>query len=278
MSEKATLKACVLGSSAEERTLTPSLHRYWLEKYGIEGKYSAKEVSPADLAKVFSELEEQGYLGCNISGSLKEKARSLMDEVCGSCEVTNSTNTVVFEKGRRIGYNSDWFGFIKSLDDQVPDWEVGRTVIIGAGDAAKSVVYALMLEGVKDFAFTNRTSGKAEKIAESLGLDNVDFYKWDKRSEALTGASLVVHCTCLGQSGQLPLDINLDLLPETATVCDLVYNPAITPLLKTAIKKGNKVAEGLPILLHQGKLGFRKWFGIDPEVDSGLYTRIKSEL
>jgi len=89
---------------------------------------------------------------------------------------------------------------------------------------------------------------------------------------------LVVHCTSLGQNGQPPLDISLDLLPEAATVCDLVYNPAITPLLKTAIKRGNKVAEGLPMLLHQGKLGFRKWFGIEPEVDSNLYTRIKSEL
>lgn len=277
MSETTTLKACVLGST-EERTLTPSLHRYWLEKYGIKGKYSAKEVSPADLARVFSELEEQGYIGCNIAGSLKEKARSLMDEVCGSCEVTNATDTVVFKNGRRIGYSSDWFGFIKGLDEQVPDWEVGRTVIMGAGNAARSVIYALMVEGVKDFVFTNRTPNKIEKIREGLGISGGNIVPWEKRNAALEGASLVVNCTCLGQRDFPSLDINLDLLPETATVCDLVYDPAITPLLKTAIKRGNKVAEGLPMLLHQGKLGFRKWFGVEPEVDSTLYTKIKAEL
>lgn len=278
MSELNPLKACVLGLS-EERMLSPSLHRYWLEKYGINGNYNSKTVEPENLARAFSELEEQGYSGCNLTSALKERARGLMDEVCGSCEATNATNTVVFKNGRRIGYNSDWFGFINGLNEQVPDWEVGRTVIIGAGDAAKSVLYALMLEGVKDFVFTNRTPGKIDKMADDLGLKSrIKIVDWEKRNEALQGAALVVHCTSLGQNGQPPLDISLDLLPETATVCDLVYNPAITPLLKTAIKRGNKVAEGLPMLLHQGKLGFRKWFGIEPEVDSNLYTRIKSEL
>jgi shikimate dehydrogenase len=97
---------------------------------------------------------------------------------------------------------------------------------------------------------------------------------WEDRAAALENATLLVNCSSLGLAGGTPLDLDLSALPKTAAVCDIVYRPLATPLLLEAKRRGNPVVEGLPMLLHQGRLGFREWFGIDPAVTNELYDEI----
>ena len=82
---------------------------------------------------------------------------------------------------------------------------------------------------------------------------------------------MVINCSNLGQTDNPELQLDLSKLPTTATVCDIVYRPLITPLLAEAQKRGNAIVEGLGMLLHQGRLGFGYWFGRDPEVSVELY-------
>ena len=115
-------------------------------------------------------------------------------------------------------------------------------------------------------------SGRA--TAEALLAAGADVLVWDDRAEALDGAALLVNTTSLGMEGQPPLDISLDALPVEAVVYDIVYVPLETPLLAAARARGNPAVDGLGMLLHQARPGFRDWFGTDPEVDEVLRDHV----
>ncbi|MBU6475780.1 MAG: shikimate dehydrogenase [Alphaproteobacteria bacterium] len=262
-------KACVLGSPVSH-SLSPKLHGHWLAKYGIDGSYTARETLAADLREALSDLVRRGFAGCNLTLPLKETALELMDALDESARAAGAVNTVVIRNGETRGYNSDGFGFIAGLDAQVPAWGKSHIVIIGAGGAARGIAAALKSEGVEKFSFICRTPARAVKIIRDLNL-NGDVTK------GLPGdASLLVNCTPLGLKGQPPLEIDISGLPKDAAVCDIVYRPLETPLLAAAKRHGLKTAAGLQMLLHQGRLGFRHWFGIDPAVTPALEKEIVS--
>lgn len=266
------LRACVMGWPVTH-SLSPHLHGYWLKKYAIHGDYSAMAVTPDNLKDALTLLKDRRYRGCNLTMPLKELALDLMDDHDTSCLAAGAVNTVVIENGRLRGFNSDGFGFVESLTAQHSDWSGDRVVILGTGGAARGIVAALHARGAGHFIFINRTRGKAEKLADDFGL-SADIIDWDHRAAALADATLLVNCTSLGMMGAAPLDLDLSALPVAAGVCDIVYRPLITPLLTAARARGNPVIEGLPMLLHQGRLGFKHWFGHDPDVTHELYRDI----
>jgi shikimate dehydrogenase len=265
-------RACVLGSPIAH-SLSPKLHGYWLQQHNIAGEYTAEPCQEAELAALLGRLADQNYAGCNLTLPLKEKALALMDQLDDSAKITGAVNTVVFMGGKKTGYNSDGFGFMESLKMQRENWNGARVVILGAGGAARAIAAALRSH-VKHFTIVNRTPQKAENMICDLRLWKAEALPWEDCEEALEGATLLINCTSLGMAGQPPLDIRLQNLPATATVCDIVYRPLVTPLLQEARMRGNAIVTGLPMLLHQGRLGFRHWFGIDPTVSDALYEEM----
>jgi shikimate dehydrogenase len=265
-------RACVMGFPVSH-SLSPRLHGHWLKRYGIDGAYTAMAVPPANLRDALHLLRDRGYAGCNLTLPLKETALPFMDDHDESCLFSGAVNTVVFESGKIRGFNSDGFGFVESLKAQCPQWKGGRVVIVGTGGAARGVIVSLRAAGAKHFVLLNRTREKAERVVKQFTLD-AEIPDWEKRAGALDGATLLVNCSSLGMAGEPPLDLDLSRLPPAATVADIVYRPLVTPLLKAAKARGNKTAEGLPMLLHQGRLGFEHWFGRDPEVTKELYDEM----
>src|SRR5690606_17489527 len=150
-------------------------------------------------------------------------------------------------------------GFMESLKTQFPEWRGDKVVITGTGGAARGVISALKAAGAKHFALVNRTQDRAEKIVTALDI-NAEVFPWEERHQAVAGATMLVNGSCLGMSGQPPLDLDLSRLPADAVVCDLVYRPLMTPLLLAAKARGNPTVEGLGMLLHQARVGFREWF------------------
>src|SRR5690606_16493998 len=126
----------------------------------------------------------------------------------------------------------------------------------------------------KKFALVNRTEDRARKIAEAFNLD-ADIFSWDDRHDALKDATLLINSSCLGMAGQDALELDLANLPTDAAVCDIVYRPLKTPLILAAKARGNPIVKGLGMLLHQGRLGFKLWYGTDPEVTPELYDEMK---
>jgi shikimate dehydrogenase len=142
-------------------------------------------------------------------------------------------------------------------------------VVLGAGGAARAVVVALADAGAPAIRLINRTREKAEALRE-LAPDVMQVVDWEARESAVSGARLLVNTTSLGMVGQPPLTIDLRRLPREALVYDIVYRPLETDLLATARARGNKVVEGLGMLLFQARPGFRLWFGREPEVTDEL--------
>ena len=261
-------------------SLSPRLHGHWLLRYGIDGAYVPLPVPPERLEQALSALPALGFAGVNLTIPHKEAAVSLVDRLSPRAKRIGAVNTVVVEAdGTLSGDNTDGFGFIAALSESQAGWraEAGPAVVLGAGGAARAVAVALLDAGVPEVRLLNRTSERARALADDLG-GSVHAVNWTVRAAALDGAALLVNTTSLGMRGQPPLDLALDALPPTALVTDVVYTPLITPLLALAQARGNPVVDGLGMLLHQARPGFRAWFGVDPEVDDDLRAVVAAGL
>jgi shikimate dehydrogenase len=149
--------------------------------------------------------------------------------------------------------------------------------VLGAGGSARAVVQALIAAGTPEIRLVNRTPARAEQLAAELG-GSIRRLGWDERGRCLDGAVLLVNTTLLGMKGQPPLELDLAALPKGAAVNDIVYVPLETPLLRAARARGNPAVDGLGMLLHQARAGFKAWFGRDPEVTEALRRHVAADL
>ena len=280
-----TLRAGVMGWPVSH-SLSPHLHGHWLARYGIDGSYVAIPVEPNSLPGALSRLAEQGFRGVNLTVPHKEAALGLVGKIDNAAQRIGAINTIVVEDDATLaGSNTDAFGFIENLRDHVGDqvaagWSGRPATVLGAGGAARAVCTALLDCGVGEIRLVNRTAERAAALAEQLpGLDQcATIIAWDDRADALVDAGLLVNTTVLGMAGQAPLELELANLPDDATVNDIVYAPLETELLAQARQRGNRVVDGLGMLLHQARPGFRAWFGVDAVVDDGLRRAVLASI
>lgn len=258
-------------------SLSPRLHGHWLKRYGLPGSYEYLPVPPELFDAYVRALAANGYAGANVTLPHKEAALSLCDEVDSAARTIGAVNTLIFHDGRIEGLNSDAFGFLESLRQDLPDWRssAGPAVVLGAGGAARAVVYALKSAGVPEIRVVNRSVARAERLAFDIGSPVVAG-AW--AAEVLADANLLVNTTSLGMTGQPPLELDLLSLPSAAAVADIVYQPLRTDLLLRASAAGHPTMDGLGMLLHQARPGFQAWFGRSPEVDSDLRTAVLEAL
>lgn len=259
---------------------SPLLHGFWLKHHHIDGEYGLLPARPEELEKALRDLPARGFAGCNLTIPHKETALALVDIVDDTARRIGAINTIIVTPdGRLEGRNTDAFGFFSNLHQAVPDWraEAGPAVVLGAGGGARAVVAALIEAGVPQIRVVNRNYQRAESLADALG-PRIDAVPWGQRARALADAALLVNTTSLGMTGQPPLDLPLDGLPTNAVVNDIVYAPLETPLLAAARRRGNRVVDGLGMLLHQGRLGFAAWFGVMPEVTPELRQAVAASL
>jgi shikimate dehydrogenase len=253
-------------------SLSPRLHGYWLERYGIDGAYVPLAVKPGDVESALRALPRLGFKGVNVTLPHKEAAANAADRMDQVAKRIGAVNTIVVDaSGRLSGSNTDGFGFLENLKSAAPNWKPGRapTVLLGAGGAARAIAAALLDAGVKELRLIGRTRARAEALIRDID-GAISMVPWKDRARALAGGGLLVNATALGMQGNAPLDIDLDALPKSALVYDIVYTPLNTPLLKAARRRGNKTVDGIGMLLHQARPGFRLWFGVDPKVTPAL--------
>ncbi len=251
---------------------SPRLHGYWLRKYGIDGAYMPFATHPVKLEQGIRSLPALGFRGGNITLPHKERALGFVDQVTPVAKRIGAVNTLtVREDGTILGDNTDGYGFLAHLISTRPDWSGanGPGVVLGAGGAARAVVVALLEAGVPEVRLINRTTRRAEELADEIG-GPIIVKNWDERATALKESGILVNSTNLGQAGQTRLDISLDQLPTRALVYDIVYTPLMTDLLLAADARGNGIVDGIGMLLHQATPGFAAWFGREPEVTAEL--------
>ncbi len=258
---------------------SPALHRFWLDQYGIDGAYLPLPVAPANLPAALRGLAALGFAGANVTIPHKQQTATLMDRLDDGARRLGAVNLVIVESdGSLSGRNTDGFGFIESLRAAIPGWRAPAVAtILGAGGAARSIIDALLHAGVGELRLANRTRARADELRAEFGA-RVMPLDWNDRAESLAGCGLLVNTTSQGMVGQPALEIDLAALPVASVVCDIVYNPLVTPLLAAAAARGNPVVDGLGMLLHQARPAFAAWFGVDPEVSAALRARIVATL
>ncbi len=255
------------------------IHRHWLAELKLEGDYIREDVPPGKIASFLAGFAASGYVGANVTVPHKEAAFRAVVRAEPVAAALKAVNTLWLEEGRLAGTNTDVYGFLAHLDESLPDW-TARTkmaVVLGAGGAARAVVYGLIERDVGRIVVINRTRTRAEMLAAEIDA-RVTPAGFAELPQRLRETDLLVNATSLGMTGQPPLDIDLGPLKPSAAVYDIVYAPLETPLLAAARARGHLAVDGLGMLLHQAVPGFERWFGVRPKVTPTLRSLVAADL
>ncbi|KTE79009.1 MULTISPECIES: shikimate dehydrogenase [Sphingopyxis] len=239
---------------------SPLIHGFWLDALGMKGAYRRAHVKPDDLAAYIAERRtDPAWRGCNVTIPHKIAVMDLVDDPGDIRGTIGAMNTIVRQRdGALIGTNTDAAGFYAPLAEL--DLEGAPVVLIGAGGAARAVLFALARAKVGHVTILNRSPLKAMGLLATFGLKG-DVVALDV---PLPPAALLVNSSSLGMTGQPPLDLDLSPLPDDAIVYDLVYAPLMTGLLRAADARGLDIVDGLDMLIGQAALAFELFFGAPP--------------
>ncbi|ALA17306.1 MULTISPECIES: shikimate dehydrogenase [unclassified Chelatococcus] len=271
-------KACIIGHPVAH-SRSPMVHGFWLRELGLAGDYTREDVRPEDLAGFVASLRERGYVGANVTVPHKEAVLGLADVVSETARAMGAANTLWFENGILHADNTDVPGFLANLDERAPGWDRsgGTATVLGAGGAARAVIYGLLARGFSTIHLVNRNEDRSLALQAAFG-PAVKPCGWDRLAAVLPATDLLVNTTSLGMSGQPPLVVDLKALPDTALVHDIVYIPLTTGLLSAARARGLATVDGLGMLLHQAVPGFAHWFGRTPTVTEDLRALLVRDI
>jgi len=254
-------------------SLSPVLHGHWLAEHGIDGAMAPLAAKVEDFAAVIDGVRRGGFKGVNVTVPHKEAAFAIAHRVDDAAKSAGAANLLVFH-GREIeARNTDSIGLAESLKEHIGLLNGGAVVLLGAGGAARGAILALEMLGAGKIHLLNRDAARAKNLAASLapqvkaGVEPGSLEDWSK---VAGGAVLAVNSTSAGMGSNPSLDIDLALLPKSAAVCDIVYNPLETKLLKDAAALGLKAIDGLGMLMHQAVPSFEAFFGVRPRVTPAL--------
>ena len=255
-------------------SISPTFQQAAFDHLGIDIVYESWTVSPQDLPRKVNELRSHRFLGANVTIPHKVSVLDLLDEVDRVAEMIGSVNTILNREGYLLGYNTDTSGLITSLKDHGNfSLEAKDVLVIGAGGASRAAVFALLNEGVASVVIANRTLEKASNLASELDRDfNVRAipFCYEELSFNAAESELIINCSSMGMlngfaEGETPL--TAEQIPLNSLVCDMVYNPTKTPLMKEAEKAGAMTLGGLPMLIYQGAESFNIWTSKEAPID-----------
>ncbi len=249
-------------------TLSPLMHNTALDELRLPYRYEAEAVSPEDLSGAVKRFKSEGVVGLSVTIPHKESIIKFLDSVEEEAERLGAVNTVVLEEGLFVGTNTDGVGFIRSLREDAGYDPSGKlSVVLGAGGAARAVAAHLALEGASGVVIANRTFSRGEKLAQDLAravgrpcFQPLPLEGADTKS-AVEKAHCLVNTTSVGMAGDPGLPVPGDWIGPHLMVCDIVYRPLETPLLRAARDRGARTLDGLGMLIYQGAEAFRRWTG-----------------
>ncbi len=255
-------------------SISPAFQQAAFDHLGIDVVYESWPVSPQDLPHKINELRSQRFLGANVTIPHKVAVLDLLDEVDRVAEMIGSVNTILNREGYLLGYNTDTTGLIRSLKDHGNfSLEAKNVLIIGAGGASRAAVFALLNEGVASVVIANRTWEKASRLASELDEEfNVRAIPFCYKELSLNAreSEIIINCSSMGMlngSAERDSPLTAEQIPLNSLVCDMVYNPTKTPLIREAEKAGAMTLGGLPMLIYQGAESFNIWTSKEAPID-----------
>jgi len=255
-------KLCVIGDPVDH-SLSPIIQNAMIRAAGLDFAYGACRVLGEETAGWLTRAKTEGYAGFNATMPHKQTLVKLADELSDDAARIGAVNTVCIRDGRVYGHNTDGEGFLRALREA--DMEpAGKTVLVlGAGGAARAVVYKLIEAGAAHVVVANRTVARAEQLCGEFAAAACDFAA-DTLASHAARSDLVVNCTNLGMTGVANqfADLSfLERLPAHAGVFDLIYSPRRTALLERAEQLGLQISNGLGMLIWQGVYALEHFAG-----------------
>lgn len=271
-------RACVIGWPIEH-SRSPAIHGHWLRQYGIDGSYEKVAVRPEDISEFLANLGRNGYAGCNVTIPHKEAAFAAAAVRDASAMAISAANTLWLENGVLHAANTDTYGYMTYLARRFPEWQRDEkpVAVLGAGGAARAIVFGFLERGVSEVRLLNRSRDRAEAVSADFD-PRVKVCDWTDRSRAARDCAVLVNTTSVGLKGEGDLAIDFAGFDPACIVSDIVYVPLETALIKGAKAHGLKTLDGLGMLLHQAVPGFEKWFGIRPDVTDDLFEKIAATI
>jgi len=246
-----------------EHSLSPTMHNAAFAALDLNWAYLAFAVDPERIGDAVRGLAAAGCRGLNVTIPHKQAVIGCCSSVSAAVEAIGAANTLIPDgAGGFRGDNTDAEGFLRALDECIPDDVAGkRVLLIGAGGAGRAVAYAVRSRG-GHLLVANRTRAKAAELGEPVPFEPAAI------EAAASEAALVVNASSLGMgAADVPLELPLAGIGPDQVVNDLVYRPGGTPWLAAAAARGARTVDGLGMLLHQGAASFERWTGLDAPVD-----------
>ena len=251
---------CLLGHPVGH-SRSPAMHRAALAALGLEGDYVALDVQPEDLAETVRALPARGFRGANVTVPHKQAVMATLDEVAPDARVIGAVNTIVVSPGGRLtGHNTDWRGFADDLAAHGFDVRGQAVAVLGAGGAARAVVYGLGQAGAEARVFARdvrRAAGLAGLGASVHALAAL------ADADLLRDIALVVNATSAGMAPEVDVTPWPEGVPYPAgmPLYDLICSPPVTRLMRQARATGGQTVNGLGMLVRQGAAAFELWTG-----------------
>ncbi len=226
----------------------------------LRWEFAALEVGKGQGAAAVDAFRTLGLRGFSVTMPLKTEVMSAVDRLTPSAEALQAVNCIAWEGDELVGHNTDGAGFVDSLGGRGIAFEDGRTVVVGAGGAARAIIDALARAGSPEIVVVNRSRNRAEAAVLLAGpVGRIGSF------DDVPDARLVVNATSVGMAhtaGHDAVAVPIGLLESHHTVADIVYNPLRTPLLAAAEAAGATTVDGLGMLVCQAARAFTLWTGL----------------
>jgi len=254
----------ILGKSIQY-SLSPIIHKYWMQKFLIKGEYNIYDIEDKNLEIFIKELSAKNILGLNVTTPYKKIILNYLDEITSRAKIIGAVNTIkIKNNGKIYGDNTDAYGFFNHLTNIAPRWEEkkGALTVLGAGGAARAVIWSFLNKKKNEIRLVNRNQERAQLLISDMKkfYPKANIIYYSTYDEALKGSSILINTTSLGMLGRAELNINLETMNKNAIVYDIVYSPLNTTLLAQAKKLNFLTIDGLGMLLEQAAPAFNLWF------------------
>ncbi|MBN1935061.1 MAG: shikimate dehydrogenase [Anaerolineae bacterium] len=256
-----------------KHSLSPQMHNAAFDALGLNWRYVAFPVQPGQVGAAIAGLKALGFWGCNVTMPHKEAAIPHLNDIPDRVRGFGAVNTLIFHRDGEIctvsGDNTDVPGFILPLRQRGFEPQGKRVLVIGAGGGARGVIYSLCEAGASRVWVLNRTSARATALVDDLAplIEQTQLSAGALIPESLIEqarqADLLINTTTVGMWPHTDTSIWPDdaPVPSHLAVCDLVYRPIETRLLRQTKQSGALAIDGLGMLIAQGALSFQMWTG-----------------
>ena len=259
-----------------KHSLSPVLHQYWFDKYGIDASYTIIEAEDKDLKNIINKIRKHELTGLNVTLPFKQKIINQTDKIINDAELTGSVNTILLDNDKVIGENTDVFGLQAAYLKEIDNSNSKSTLVIGAGGVSPSIILSLQKSGVKKISITNRTNEKCIFLKKKFNYLNI--LPWSNLESEIKKFDIIINATSLGLKDGDDFDFNFSNTKNNLIYIDTIYNPLETKTYKYLKEEGKKVFNGLDMFIYQGQKSFYLWNKINPEIDNEVIELLNSKL